>query len=385
MGFVEYVLMHRNVPVMSCLFENDIFIQGIKIYNMAHVPIGVRNSAGKVDNRLLRQWWERRHVGPNRWNWAYIKNKIHCESPEILARIAAGCSLSDQYWIREEDSRQMFEDVSFFTNDFDSDLFDLFLFTGDVPYDAEFHSPTCVTGGKVPKAWRVENGKRVLYKAPGLSFDQEPYNECIASITGKLIGSSFVNYSLCYVHGVVCVKCDCMLKENEELVLAEDIITDNGRVGKYRQSDIVFYMNFAKKNGVRNMEKFISDMVLSDFLLRNTDRNWRNFGLIRDAETLKWLRPAPLFDFDSSLFFDTDVIHERSFCKSALTGASLYDDLNRYCTCSNLKNVEQFPTVVRKVLENSGLSSERRAKLQSFALRRVEMLKMSGLWKNVRK
>ena len=43
------------------------------------------------------------------------------------------------------------------------------------------------------------------------------------------------------------------------------------------------------------------DWLLVDWLMRNTDRHYNNFGLIRDVETLQ-VRPAPLFDTGASLW-----------------------------------------------------------------------------------
>lgn len=42
-----------------------------------------------------------------------------------------------------------------------------------------------------------------------------------------------------------------------------------------------------------------------DFIISNTDRHLNNFGIIRDAHTLKWLKAAPIFDSGNSMFYDT--------------------------------------------------------------------------------
>ena len=42
-------------------------------------------------------------------------------------------------------------------------------------------------------------------------------------------------------------------------------------------------------------------MITLDYVIANDDRHLNNFGLLRDAETLEWLGPAPLYDCDSSL------------------------------------------------------------------------------------
>lgn len=53
------------------------------------------------------------------------------------------------------------------------------------------------------------------------------------------------------------------------------------------------------------VETRLSKMIVCDGILANTDRHFRNFGLIRDVEDLTW-RFAPLFDTGNSLWFDKD-------------------------------------------------------------------------------
>lgn len=49
----------------------------------------------------------------------------------------------------------------------------------------------------------------------------------------------------------------------------------------------------------------INQMIVCDYILANYDRHYRNFGAIRDVETLKWKRIAPIFDSGSSLWAAT--------------------------------------------------------------------------------
>ena len=46
----------------------------------------------------------------------------------------------------------------------------------------------------------------------------------------------------------------------------------------------------------------VDKMIVVDFVIVNYDRHYNNFGAIRNAETLKWITPAPLFDNGSSLW-----------------------------------------------------------------------------------
>ncbi|MNW60487.1 hypothetical protein D3C74_384780 [compost metagenome] len=44
-------------------------------------------------------------------------------------------------------------------------------------------------------------------------------------------------------------------------------------------------------------------MMVVDYLIANEDRHQNNFGVIRHAETLEWIGPAPIYDSGSSLWF----------------------------------------------------------------------------------
>ena len=41
-----------------------------------------------------------------------------------------------------------------------------------------------------------------------------------------------------------------------------------------------------------------------DYLIANEDRHFNNFGVLRNAETLEWIGPAPVYDSGSSLGYD---------------------------------------------------------------------------------
>ncbi len=45
-------------------------------------------------------------------------------------------------------------------------------------------------------------------------------------------------------------------------------------------------------------------MLAVDYIIANSDRHFRNFGVIRNANTLEWIGFAPLFDCGTSLWFN---------------------------------------------------------------------------------
>ena len=62
------------------------------------------------------------------------------------------------------------------------------------------------------------------------------------------------------------------------------------------------------------MRGFLEYQVLTDFMLTNTDWHLNNFGILRDSQTLKFVRMAPIFDSGNSMFWDAPRLPERSDC-----------------------------------------------------------------------
>ncbi|MCL1874347.1 MAG: hypothetical protein FWF85_09575 [Clostridiales bacterium] len=53
-------------------------------------------------------------------------------------------------------------------------------------------------------------------------------------------------------------------------------------------------------------------MLTADYLIANNDRHFNNFGAIRNAETLEWIKPAPLYDNGSSLWYNQSAANLQS-------------------------------------------------------------------------
>ena len=63
------------------------------------------------------------------------------------------------------------------------------------------------------------------------------------------------------------------------------------------------YVRCCETLGVPGVVEALDRMIVVDYLIANEDRHQNNFGLVRDAETLEWIGPAPIYDSGSSLWF----------------------------------------------------------------------------------
>ena len=306
-------LMNKDVAVLE--FEYDLEAHAAtritRVLDAAHAPIGLFDQRGNVSRRDLNYWWRHRAIPASREQISRVLDNLRLDSTLELAEKNFGLSLSDRYWIDDMDAPQRWEDINFFDNDFSDDLGILTLgqdsspSVGELDYGSmNLTSPNSTLGGDLRKKWKIMNGRRVLVKA-GVGFaNQEPYNEVIATeLYQRLLEpDEYVRYWLVEEDRRIYSACENMLRDDEELVPAFDLIRSKKQSNN--ESDLMFYVRMCEELGIRNALDGLAKMFACDYVLANRDRHWRNFGVMRNVETLEGTRLAPIFDSGSCLWSD---------------------------------------------------------------------------------
>ena len=161
-------------------------------------------------------------------------------------------------------------------------------------------SPCNTSDGFLQKRWRIANGKRVLLKAGSGIYQQEPYNELVATELYDALGMSHVSYWLVKQGKQVMSACECFTDEHTELVTAAQFMRLLPR-----QQGISNWQHFndcCNAVGISDARKEVCNMLAADYILANTDRHLGNFGFLRDSETLEWKGLAPIYDSGTSLW-----------------------------------------------------------------------------------
>ena len=130
---------------------------------------------------------------------------------------------------------------------------------------------------------------------------QEPLNEVIASVVADALHIPHVEYRLDQNRGRPFSVCGNILGDSQELVTAHHVM----RIWK-RRNDHSLHRHYSEccyRLGVDTI-RHLDMMLVLDYIIGNTDRHTNNFGLIRDADTLEWVGPAPVFDSGTSLGCD---------------------------------------------------------------------------------
>ena len=303
----SYELMHKD-DVVASLQLDDLSGAILKVTPSASpelLPLGGSQGADS-----LRKWWLRRAVPISQGNIAALLQQEGIPSTQSLLVQNLGLSLSDHYWVRPQKSDLTWREVSPFSNAFSS---------LSEAASAQFYSPDAALQGDLIKKWLIVDDTRYLLKGNRGANSQQSLNEVLASMLHEKQGfANHVQYRPVKLTGSAgeqygCI-CEDFASETLEFIPAIDIV-DSKKKGN-AVSTYEHFIHVCAEHGLSELEvrSFLEYQILTDFVLMNTDRHLNNFGILRDSQTLKFVRMAPIFDSGNSMFWDYPRLPERSDC-----------------------------------------------------------------------
>ncbi len=307
---MKCILMNKNTPIL--LLEYNTKYNTIEkiydIYNIEYVPLSVYNANKNISKNLVAEvnkWFRNRGIPSWRKNIEKLLENLNVSTTEELLNKAYALSLSDQYWIKEQDRQIEWKDINFFENDFKYKAYlDISLSNSSDKRlnQAELKSPNNTTDGMLQKGWIIENGKRVLVKGIYQPSREEPINEWLASEICRRLDFYHCDYSIDIINNRIVSKCESFVTSDEEIISAYDIY--NSEKKSNNVTDLEHYINILEKHNVPDARKNVENMFVLDFIIMNIDRHMKNFGVIRNVNTLEWVRTTPIFDNGESMQCD---------------------------------------------------------------------------------
>ena len=299
-----YYLMRKNDKVTV-----------VRIDDMGHINKSLAHSihydiaplASRYKDTWFKEWWADRAAPVTQGKMRAFLEKQGL--PGTLAYLTKnlGLSLMDYYWIKPMDSDLKWEDVNLFDNAFKEER----LIPGPVEETKTEdrlprYSPNGSLIGNIEKTWAIFNGVRCLVKGNTGALSSESINEVIAGKIHEMQGyDNYVKYDLIKIKGsrydYGCVS-DLFTSQKRELVSAWAIHTSEKKPNHL--SNLDHLLSIAGKHGM-DVEQFRRDLdyqIMTDFILSGYDRHYNNFGVLRDADTLEFVRMAPIFDSGGALF-----------------------------------------------------------------------------------
>lgn len=294
-----YYLKHFDTPLLlfsasTGTANPDIDI--IEVYEdyQQLLPYGFTST-----NKGLYKWIKRRTIPHNR---AYVdsflaKYGLSLNRPMDIVSVSKGLSLTDCYWISEENSTDTFSEINLYDNPFNSAIaHTAFSGIGSSHHGNKITSPEFTTNGALRKCWRKSSDNVTkLYKGgtEGVSnAGFEPYSEYYAAKIAEVMGINAIDYDIVSWKKIICSTCELFTSKDISFVPIGSITKDS-----YFETIRDFYADL----GDSFLQEFY-DMLLFDAVIYNTDRHTGNFGLLIDSHTNKIIAPAPIFDNGNSLF-----------------------------------------------------------------------------------
>lgn len=292
----EYVLMHKNIPVLTVtLTENNRVRHIDEILNEEHLPINMKSDENKLIT--LSEFMKYRAIPRVRQNLSSLLTAYKANDALDLSIKSYQLSISDHYWIKPIATDLSWKEVNFFENDFN----DAYIFIAeDVTDNINICTPNTSVNGTLNQMWIQENTDLILLKAGGV-LTLEPFNEVFIS---KLLHETTINhvdYELRQIKNDIYVSaCKAFTNNEYEFIPAWQIMSNI----RFNENKYQVLLEQCQKYNMPNIQKDIDSMIALDYLILNDDRHWGNFGFLRHSDTLTFTGLAPIFDNGNSLWYD---------------------------------------------------------------------------------
>lgn len=349
-GFeVTYYLMHKDIITASMEVSSTGEISKIRTVNERHLPLGCQLNMMK-----FHEWWKDRAVPKTRKGSKHALRELGLQSTDSMLVNCLALSLNDCYWIKPIGSNLDWGSVSLYRNNF-TDIF------GELTFDTTKHLSNQIKNtyfryatsqGELQKKWCIDNnGNRFMVKGNWGSSYQQSLNEVFASKIHELQGRNLgLLYRLTNVstegdkNAIGCY-CYSFCSDDIESISAWELLQTTA----IRGSDSYFgkfksiCLNLLKMPE-DYFNKYMSYLLMTDFIVSNTDRHMNNIAVLRNANTLECIGFSPIYDTGNSMFFrnrevpsgNLDKIETCSFLKREI-------DMLKYVVYKDIVNLTMLP------------------------------------------
>lgn len=288
---MNYTLMNKDRPILAfSTFKTEYGTtraQNVQVLEPEGLPV-------EYDGNIIR-FIERRKAPKHRKHIQSILKQLGAEDIDGFIKVSRGASLTDTFWVRNDEAPLVWEEVSLYRNDFDESIARIAFEGGSGSLSTT--TPELSVDGNYAKCWIRKDEQLYLLKRGSETHGQEVFAEYYASQLAEVLCNNSVRYDLVNHHGHLANK--CKIFTSEEVGFSQmTYYVENPRAVSVQEA-----LAIMEKCG--HGDHFRRMMVL-DALILNIDRHLGNFGLLVDNDTLKPLGMAPVFDHNRSMLFNMD-------------------------------------------------------------------------------
>ncbi len=380
----KFTLMNKNKKVFDFVYdEEEHFIVNFERNypeNEDYAPFGLIK-INAIDKVEFNKWWKNRQIPASRKGLKEVlhnSNVYDKDNFDLLDAKAYCLSLSDQYWVKGVEEEISWESINFFDNEFSEDIGKILFNGGKTALNLNLNTPDMTSNGNYEKRWKIIDGERYLLKAGSKIYNQEPFNELIATkLYERLLNKDeYVEYSVIFDDDKAISKCKNFITKDTELVPA-------WKINEYYEflddeDKYTHYIRCLNNLGIKDAETLTDKMIVCDYIIANKDRHFNNFGVIRDVNTLKFIDVAPIFDNGCSLWYDENDMYVGEFflTKPFEEYEKKQLSLVKKLEWLDISKLEDFPNEVKTILSmDKLLSKERINKIVDQIKLRIEFVK----------
>ena len=368
-----YELMNRNVSVCDISMDSKGQIKELKKNKeMQLMPICVRTKDGISENRL-RRWYALRMIPKDRQFFSQLQNNLRTEFIGEILMKNHGFSLYDQYWIKEQGENITWEENNYYKNSYSNETAVCFS-KGDFSHTIRnLQSPDYTTPEKEIMVWQqTKEGKNQLF----LFHDDEEYIKAerfLSCHAMELFGLEHVSMTMGKQNEKPYLCMDQFTAENIEYVPAYVILNTGERLEG--ESSYDHFLKRCRIYKIPNYQRFLDTMLCFDFIFHNTDRNYYNFGFLRNMNNGSFIGPAPLYHNGYGLYNLMEMKNNKNRI-NPIFNQSIDENISKIKRAEDLTiNFEELPNIVRIFEENGGFfNEERRAAITEMLRRRISTL-----------
>lgn len=284
---MNYLLMNKDNPVAEFSIARGVIGD---VYTLSRIP----EQKLPIGFKDIQNWIDNRKGSKHNAHLKKIMEVCGCEKTEGFLRIIHAASINDTFWVKGAEENLVWQDVSFYRNEFDETVSKL-AFEGVGLYGIQLSStsPELSTEGSFRKCWRRENGGIYLYKRGqdgARNVGLEPYSEVMASELAAKVCVDAVRYDLTQLHGTLASRCLLFTDEQYGYVPFVRFPINH----KSADEMLRFYAEAGSEDLFRRM-------LVLDALTFNVDRHPGNHGMLVNNDTLEPVGMAPVFDLNLAL------------------------------------------------------------------------------------
>ena len=394
-----FILKHKDLDVamMKMDIRTGMIEYVLSVYLPEELPAGCA-----PDGTGLGEWWKLRAIPDSRKGIRQVLSRLSEETSQSLMLSSYGLSLTDHYWIQPVGQELYWKDLNFYENDFTDELGDILTDSErdrSVPDGISKLSPSVSVNGDMKKKWIIRDGGRYLLKVNPNYHSQQAVNEVIAGKLHERLGwKNYVSYDMGTIYisgrGYPCSLSPMFTSAETEFVSAYQIVADYKVPNDVSLYEALIRQAVSLGADEQEVRAFLEYMILTDFILTNTDRHLNNFGFLYDPQQHRLSGMAPLFDTGNSLFYDYDVIpHGGNLLDIPVNSFSKREADQLHYVKSDagvkLERLAHFPEEAEALLkEYTDMTDERAAETARTIEEKIEYLNLffqgKKIWKKER-